>query len=123
MDQALGHPREKLAEAYGVNLGQGELRAQVKRANAHLMNDLSRLFESIPEVQEYGVCYALENVPELLAAAAQVHEGEVVNQNVLSQVAHVRILGGKHPQFSKALQEFRTQQTDNVLNNPDPRQA
>ena len=33
------------------------------------------------------------------------------------------ILGGKHPQFSKALQEFRTQQTDNVLNNPDPRQA
>ena len=34
-----------------------------------------------------------------------------------------QVLGGKHPQFSKALQEFRTQQTDNVLNNPDPRQA
>ncbi|MBA6419431.1 5-(carboxyamino)imidazole ribonucleotide mutase [Pseudomonas sp. 5Ae-yellow] len=33
------------------------------------------------------------------------------------------ILGGKHPEFSQALQDFRAQQTENVLSNADPRQA
>ncbi len=33
------------------------------------------------------------------------------------------ILGAKHPQFPAALKTFRAEQTDNVLDNPDPRQA
>src|SRR5690606_1276658 len=33
------------------------------------------------------------------------------------------ILGAKHPQYHQALKDFRTQQTDTVLDNPDPRQA
>ena len=33
------------------------------------------------------------------------------------------ILGAKHPQFHTALKTFRAEQTDNVLDNPDPRQA
>ena len=32
------------------------------------------------------------------------------------------ILGGKHPQFHAALKEFRAQQTESVLENPDPRE-
>ena len=31
------------------------------------------------------------------------------------------ILGGKHPQFSEAVQKFRAEQTRTVLENPDPR--
>jgi len=33
------------------------------------------------------------------------------------------IIGGKHPQYHTALQQFRARQTETVLNNPDPRQA
>jgi len=33
------------------------------------------------------------------------------------------IMGAKHPQFHAALKTFRAEQTDNVLDNPDPRQA
>ncbi|MGH8375126.1 MAG: 5-(carboxyamino)imidazole ribonucleotide mutase, partial [Pseudomonas sp.] len=33
------------------------------------------------------------------------------------------ILGAKHPQFHAVLKQFRAEQTDNVLENPDPRQA
>ena len=33
------------------------------------------------------------------------------------------ILGHQHPQFHAALQKFRQEQTDSVLDNPDPRQA
>lgn len=33
------------------------------------------------------------------------------------------ILGGKHPQYHQALKAFREQQTETVLENPDPRQA
>ncbi len=33
------------------------------------------------------------------------------------------ILGAKHPQYHAALKQFRTEQTDTVLDNPDPRQA
>ncbi len=32
------------------------------------------------------------------------------------------ILGGKHPEFHQALKQFRSAQTETVLNNPDPRQ-
>ncbi|MNE91554.1 N5-carboxyaminoimidazole ribonucleotide mutase [compost metagenome] len=32
------------------------------------------------------------------------------------------ILGGKHPQFHEALKAFRAQQTESVLENPDPRE-
>ncbi|CDF87025.1 N5-carboxyaminoimidazole ribonucleotide mutase [Pseudomonas knackmussii B13] len=33
------------------------------------------------------------------------------------------ILGGKYPKYHVALKEFRTTQTDMVLDNPDPREA
>ncbi len=33
------------------------------------------------------------------------------------------ILGGKYPQYHQVLKAFREQQTDTVLENPDPRQA
>lgn len=33
------------------------------------------------------------------------------------------ILGAKYPQYHAALKDFRTRQTDTVLDNPDPRQA
>ncbi|MCP8462335.1 5-(carboxyamino)imidazole ribonucleotide mutase [Pseudomonas sp. ZM23] len=33
------------------------------------------------------------------------------------------ILGGKYPQYHEALKQFRTAQTDSVLENPDPREA
>ena len=33
------------------------------------------------------------------------------------------ILGAKHPQFHAVLKKFRTEQTDSVLDNPDPREA
>ena len=33
------------------------------------------------------------------------------------------ILGAKHPQFHAALKKFRAEQTDSVLDNPDPRIA
>jgi 5-(carboxyamino)imidazole ribonucleotide mutase len=33
------------------------------------------------------------------------------------------ILGAKHPQFHAVLKQFRTEQTETVLDNPDPRQA
>ena len=52
-------------------------------------------------------------------ATLAIGKAGAVNAALLS----ASILGGKHPQFGKALQDFRTQQTDNVLNNPDPRQA
>ena len=32
------------------------------------------------------------------------------------------ILGGKHPQFHEALKDFRSKQTESVLENPDPRE-
>jgi 5-(carboxyamino)imidazole ribonucleotide mutase len=31
------------------------------------------------------------------------------------------IISNKHPQYRQALDKFRSQQTDNVLANPDPR--
>ena len=33
------------------------------------------------------------------------------------------ILGGRHPQFHEALLSYRSNQTETVLDNPDPRQA
>ena len=33
------------------------------------------------------------------------------------------ILGHQHPQFHAALKQFRQEQTDTVLSNPDPREA
>ena len=33
------------------------------------------------------------------------------------------ILGHQHPQFHSALKKFRQEQTDSVLDNPDPREA
>lgn len=35
----------------------------------------------------------------------------------------VAIICNKHPQYKQALNEYRQQQTDNVLANPDPRQV
>ncbi|MCY1385280.1 N5-carboxyaminoimidazole ribonucleotide mutase [compost metagenome] len=33
------------------------------------------------------------------------------------------ILGHQHPQFHEALKRFREEQTNSVLDNPDPREA
>ncbi|MED5705161.1 5-(carboxyamino)imidazole ribonucleotide mutase, partial [Enterobacter hormaechei] len=33
------------------------------------------------------------------------------------------ILGAKHPQYHEALKQFRANQTETVLDNPDPRDA
>ena len=33
------------------------------------------------------------------------------------------ILGGKYPKYHVALKDFRREQTDMVLDNPDPREA
>ena len=108
---------------------------EVKVVSAHRTPDL--LFQYAEEAADRGIeviiagaggaahlpgmCAAKTHLPVLGVPVATLAIGKAgaVNAALLS----ASILGGKHPQFSKALQEFRTQQTDNVLNNPDPRQA
>ncbi|WP_296248687.1 5-(carboxyamino)imidazole ribonucleotide mutase [Pseudomonas sp. UBA4194] len=52
-------------------------------------------------------------------ATLAIGKAGAVNAALLS----ASILGAKHPQFHAALKTFRAEQTDNVLDNPDPRQA
>lgn len=52
-------------------------------------------------------------------ATLAIGKAGAINAALLS----ASILGGKHPQFHQALEAFRQQQTETVLNNPDPRQA
>ena len=52
-------------------------------------------------------------------ATLAIGKAGAINAALLS----ASILGAKHPQFHVALKTFRAEQTDNVLDNPDPRQA
>ncbi|MDH1548188.1 MULTISPECIES: 5-(carboxyamino)imidazole ribonucleotide mutase [Pseudomonas] len=52
-------------------------------------------------------------------ATLAIGRAGAVNAALLS----ASILGAKYPQFHAALKRFRTEQTDTVLDNPDPRQA
>ena len=52
-------------------------------------------------------------------ATFAIGQAGAINAALLS----ASILGAKHPQFHTALKTFRAEQTDNVLDNPDPRQA
>ena len=83
-------------------LGQ---QASLKRAEslmlAGLLQDIGRLalLQATPE--EYSLlCADADDNAALLAAS---------------------ILGHQHPQFHAALKQFRTEQTETVLENPDPR--
>jgi 5-(carboxyamino)imidazole ribonucleotide mutase len=52
-------------------------------------------------------------------ATLAIGKAGAINAALLS----ASILGAKHPQFHAVLKKFRTEQTDNVLDNPDPRDA
>jgi len=52
-------------------------------------------------------------------ATLAIGKAGAINAALLS----ASILGAKHPQFHMVLKQFRAEQTDNVLDNPDPRQA
>ncbi|MEI2828184.1 5-(carboxyamino)imidazole ribonucleotide mutase [Pseudomonas mosselii] len=52
-------------------------------------------------------------------ATLAIGKAGAINAALLS----ASILGTKYPQFHAALKQFRTEQTDTVLDNPDPRQA
>ncbi|MGF6592541.1 MULTISPECIES: 5-(carboxyamino)imidazole ribonucleotide mutase [unclassified Pseudomonas] len=52
-------------------------------------------------------------------ATLAIGKAGAINAALLS----ASILGAKHPQFHAVLKQFRAEQTDNVLDNPDPRQA
>ncbi|MGI4837082.1 MAG: 5-(carboxyamino)imidazole ribonucleotide mutase [Janthinobacterium lividum] len=52
-------------------------------------------------------------------ATLAIGKAGAINAALLS----ASILGAKHPQFHVALKQFRVEQTDTVLDNPDPRQA
>ncbi|KAF1011821.1 MAG: N5-carboxyaminoimidazole ribonucleotide mutase [Pseudomonas fluorescens] len=52
-------------------------------------------------------------------ATLAIGKAGAINAALLS----ASILGAKHPQFHVALKQFRAEQTDNVLDNPDPRIA
>ena len=52
-------------------------------------------------------------------ATLAIGKAGAINAALLS----ASILGAKHPQFHVALKQFRVEQTDTVLDNPDPRQV
>ncbi|MEE4626754.1 5-(carboxyamino)imidazole ribonucleotide mutase [Pseudomonas alliivorans] len=52
-------------------------------------------------------------------ATLAIGKAGAINAALLS----ASILGAKHPQFHVALKKFRVEQTDSVLDNPDPRHA
>jgi 5-(carboxyamino)imidazole ribonucleotide mutase len=52
-------------------------------------------------------------------ATLAIGKAGAINAALLS----ASILGAKHPQFHAALKAFRAEQTDSVLDNPDPRIA
>ena len=53
------------------------------------------------------------------AIVAAIGKAGAINAALLS----ASILGAKHPQFHAVLKTFRAEQTDSVLENPDPRIA
>ncbi len=52
-------------------------------------------------------------------ATLAIGKAGAVNAALLS----ASILGAKHPQYHEALKQFRANQTETVLDNPDPRDA
>lgn len=52
-------------------------------------------------------------------ATLAIGKAGAVNAALLS----ASILGAKHPQYQEALKQFRANQTETVLDNPDPRDA
>ena len=52
-------------------------------------------------------------------ATLAIGEAGAANAGLLA----ASILGNKYPQFLEALENFRSEQTSTVLNNPDPREA
>lgn len=52
-------------------------------------------------------------------ATLAIGKAGAINAALLS----ASILGARHPQFHAVLKKFRTEQTDSVLDNPDPREA
>ena len=52
-------------------------------------------------------------------ATLAIGKAGAINAALLS----ASILGAKHPQFHTVLKAFRAEQTDSVLDNPDPREA
>ena len=52
-------------------------------------------------------------------ATLAIGKAGAINAALLS----ASILGAKHPQFHTVLKKFRAEQTDSVLDNPDPRIA
>jgi len=52
-------------------------------------------------------------------ATLAIGKAGAINAALLS----ASILGAKHPQFHTVLKAFRAEQTDSVLDNPDPRLA
>src|SRR5690606_5813555 len=52
-------------------------------------------------------------------ATLAIGKAGAINAALLS----ASILGGRHPQYHQALQDFRSRQTDTVLDNPESRQA
>ncbi|SDS43093.1 5-(carboxyamino)imidazole ribonucleotide mutase [Pseudomonas fuscovaginae UPB0736] len=52
-------------------------------------------------------------------ATLAIGKAGAINAALLS----ASILGAKHPQYHAVLKKFRTEQTDSVLDNPDPRVA
>jgi 5-(carboxyamino)imidazole ribonucleotide mutase len=52
-------------------------------------------------------------------ATLAIGEAGAANAGLLA----ASILGNKYPQFLEALENFRSEQTSTVLDNPDPREA
>ena len=54
-----------------------------------------------------------------LATDCAIGKAGAINAALLA----ASILGHQHPQFHERLKAFRTEQTESVLENPDPREA
>ena len=74
------------------------------------------LLSSAPKLASTAAGVKME--PAWAVALAIGKAGEI-NAALLS----ASILGAKHPQFHTVLKAFRAEQTDSVLDNPDPRVA
>ena len=119
---------------------------EVKVVSAHRTPDL--LFQYAEQAEERGLeviiagaggaahlpgmCAAKTHLPVLgvpLLSIVQMPGGIPVATLAIGKAGAINaallaasILGGKHPQFHAALKEFRAQQTESVLENPDPRE-
>ncbi len=101
---------------------------EVKVVSAHRTPDL--LFQYAEEAEGRGIEVIIAgaggaaHLPGMCAAKTHlpvlgVGKAGAINAALLS----ASILGAKHPQYHAVLKKFRTEQTDSVLDNPDPRVA